>query len=64
MRRRLGGTVEVGDHVPFGTGELIVYALDKDRILRAALAIEPAEDRLPVLRLLRRLLAGRRAPDA
>jgi hypothetical protein len=43
---------------------LIVYALDKDRILRAALAIEPAEDRLPVLRLLRRLLAGRRAPDA
>ena len=64
MRRRLGGTVEVGDHVPFGTGELIVYARDKDRIVRAALAIEPAEDRLPALRLLRRLLARHRAPDA
>jgi cell volume regulation protein A len=64
MRRRLGGAVEVGDHVPFGAGELVVHALEKGRIVRAMLAIEPAEDRLPALRLLRRLLARRRAPDA
>ena len=54
----------MGDHVTFGAGELVVHALEKGRIVRAMLAIEPAEDRLPALRLLRRLLARRRAPDA
>lgn len=57
MRRRLGGAVAIGDHVPFGQGELVVVALDKDRISHAELSIEPAEERLPALRLLRRVLA-------
>ena len=56
MRRRLGGTVAIGDHVPFGQGELIVAAMDKDRIGHAELSIEPVEERLPALRLLRRVL--------
>jgi cell volume regulation protein A len=59
LRRRLGGTVEVGDRVPLGDGELLVHAIDKERVSVAALAFEPAEERLPVLRLLRRLLAHR-----
>jgi cell volume regulation protein A len=57
LRRRLGGTVAVGDHIPFGQGELIVAALDKESVSHAELSIEPAEERLPVLRLLRGLLA-------
>jgi len=59
LRRRLGGTVEVGDRVPLGESELLVHEMDKDRVGVAALAFEPAEERLPVLRLLRRLLARR-----
>jgi hypothetical protein len=38
---------------------LLVHAIDKERVSVAALAFEPAEERLPVLRLLRRLLAHR-----
>jgi cell volume regulation protein A len=57
LRRRLGGSVEVGDRVALGTGEMLVHALDKDKVTLAALAFEPAEERLPVLRVLRMLLA-------
>lgn len=64
MRRRLGGAAAIGDHVPFGQGELVVVALDKDRISHAELSIEPAEERLPALRLLRRLLARLHRPAA
>jgi len=64
LRRRLGGAVAVGDHIPFGPGELVIAALDRDRVAYAELSIEPAEERLPVLRLLRRLLARRRRSGA
>ncbi|MFN9974971.1 MAG: hypothetical protein ACK58T_34275, partial [Phycisphaerae bacterium] len=29
LRRRLGGSAEIGDRVPLGDGELLVHALDK-----------------------------------
>lgn len=57
LRRRLGGSAEIGDRVPLGDGELLVHALDKEMVSVAALAFEPPEERLPVLRLLRGMFA-------
>jgi cell volume regulation protein A len=55
MRMRLGGSAVVGDRVPIGPVELIVREVDKGRITRVGLEIEPAAERLPALRLLNRL---------
>ncbi len=57
MRTRLGGSAVIGDRVPIGPVELVVRDVDKAKITRVGLEIEPAEERLPALRLLRRLTA-------
>jgi cell volume regulation protein A len=61
MRMRLGGSAVVGDRVPIGPVELIVREVDKGRISRVGLEIEPAAERLPALRLLNRLKSLLRA---
>lgn len=55
MRMRLGGSAVVGDRVPIGPVELIVREIDKGKITRVGLEIEPAAERLPALRLINRL---------
>ncbi len=57
MRTRLGGSAVIGDRVAIGAVELVVRDVDKAKITRVGLEIEPAEERLPALRLLRRLTA-------
>ncbi len=57
MRTRLGGSAVVGDRVSIGPVELVVRDVDKSKITRVGLEVEPAEERLPALRLLHRLTA-------
>ena len=57
MRTRLGGSAVIGDRVGIGPVELVVRDVDKSKITRVGLEIEPAEERLPALRLLHRLTA-------
>jgi potassium/hydrogen antiporter len=52
MRMRLGGSAVVGDRVPIGPVELIVREVEKGKISRVGLEIEPAAERLPALRLI------------
>jgi cell volume regulation protein A len=58
MRLRLGDALVVGDRVRIGEAELVVRELDGERVAKVGLEVEPPEERLPVLRLWRRL-AGR-----
>jgi len=53
---RLGPHVVVGDRVKIGDIELVVRALRRDKISKVGLEIEPEAERLPILRLWRRLL--------
>jgi len=55
LRARLGGDAAPGDHVALDAIELVVREVERGRILRVGLALQPAEERLPVLRLLRRI---------
>ncbi|MBM3524189.1 MAG: potassium/proton antiporter, partial [Alphaproteobacteria bacterium] len=55
MRMRLGGSAVVGDRVALGPVELIVRDVEKGHVARVGLEVEPAEERLPALRLLHRL---------
>ncbi|MBL8698997.1 MAG: potassium/proton antiporter [Alphaproteobacteria bacterium] len=54
MRMRLGGSAVVGDRIAIGPVELIVRDVEKGHVVRVGLEVEPAEERLPALRLLRR----------
>jgi cell volume regulation protein A len=62
LRARLGGDAAPGDHVVLDAIELVVREVERDRILRVGLALQPAAERLPVLRLLGRIgaMLGRR----
>ena len=60
MHERLGENFVVGDRVAIGGVELIAREMDEGRIMRVGLEIEPAEERLPILRFWRWLL-GRSA---
>lgn len=57
MQERLVDVPAVGDRVKIGEVELIVRETAKDRITRVGLEIEPEIERLPILRLWRRLSA-------
>jgi cell volume regulation protein A len=59
MRDRLGDQAVVGDRVKIGGVELVVREMSKGKITRVGLAVEPQAERLPILRLWRRL-TGRR----
>jgi cell volume regulation protein A len=59
MRDRLGDRIVVGDRVKVGGIELVVREMSKGRVTRVGLAVEPQAERLPILRLWRRL-TGRR----
>ncbi len=52
---RIGENVVVGDRVKIGEVELIVRALQKDRISKVGLEVEPEAERLPILRFWRRI---------
>jgi len=56
MNMRLGQNVVVGDRVKIGDIELVVRALRKEKISKVGLEIEPEAERLPILRLWRRVL--------
>lgn len=55
LNDRLEGNVVVGDRVKIGEVELVVRQMDKDRITKVGLEIEPEAERLPILRFWRRL---------
>lgn len=55
MNIRLEDSVVVGDRVKIGDIELVVRELHKDRITKVGLEVEPESERLPILRLWRRL---------
>lgn len=59
MALRLGDRFVVGDRVRVGNVELVVREVAKGRITRVGLAMEPEAERLPILRLWRRV-TGRR----
>jgi potassium/hydrogen antiporter len=59
MHDRLGDQMVVGDRVRIGGVELVVREMSKGKVTRIGLAIEPQAERLPILRLWRRL-TGRR----
>jgi cell volume regulation protein A len=59
MCERLGDRFVVGDRVRIGSVELVIREVAKGKIARIGLAVEPEAERLPILRLWRRL-AGRR----
>jgi cell volume regulation protein A len=59
MRDRLGDRFVVGDRVRIGNVELVIREISKGKIARIGLAVEPEAERLPILRLWRRL-TGRR----
>lgn len=61
MNERLGANVVVGDRVKIGDIELVVRALRKEKIAKVGLEIEPEAERLPILRLWRRLVGFVRA---
>lgn len=61
MTERLGSSVVVGDRVKIGDIELVVRALRKEKIAKVGLEIEPEAERLPILRLWRRLVGLVRA---
>jgi NhaP-type Na+/H+ and K+/H+ antiporter len=50
------GAVAVGDRIMIGDAELIVRESTKGRVTKVGLEVEPAAERLPILRVLRRLL--------
>ncbi len=56
MNMRLGQNVVVGDRIKIGDIELVVRALRKEKISKVGLEIEPEAERLPILRLWRRVL--------
>lgn len=56
MHLRLGPNVVVGDRVKIGDIELVVRELRKEKIAKVGLEIEPPAERLPILRLWRRVL--------
>ena len=55
LRLRLGDRLVVGDRVRIGDAELVVREIDGGSIVKVGLEVEPPEERLPVLRLWRRL---------
>jgi cell volume regulation protein A len=55
LTMRLGETVVVGDRVRVGAMELVVRDVEKDHIAKVGLEFEPETERLPILRLWRRL---------
>ena len=57
MNLRLGANVVVGDRIRIGDIELVVRELRKDKIAKVGLEIEPRAERLPILRLWRRILS-------
>jgi cell volume regulation protein A len=59
MREHLGDRFVVGDRVKVGGVELVVREISRGKIQRIGLAVEPEAERLPILRLWRRL-TGRR----
>ncbi len=60
MHLRLGPNVVVGDRVKIGGIELVVRELRKDKIAKVGLEIEPQEERLPILRVWRRIVGSAR----
>lgn len=61
MRERLGDRFVVGDRVRIGNVELVVREVAKGKIARIGLSVEPEAERLPILRLWRRLTGRRTA---
>jgi potassium/hydrogen antiporter len=59
MRERLGDRFVVGDRVRIGNVELVIRDVSKGKIARIGLAVEPEAERLPILRLWRRLTRRR-----
>jgi cell volume regulation protein A len=56
LNMRLGEAVVVGDRVKIGEVELVVRQLEKDRIVKVGLELEPEAERLPILRYWQRFL--------
>lgn len=54
---QIGQSVVVGDRLSLGNVELVVRELEGERIALVGLELDPAEERLPVLRLWHRLRA-------
>jgi cell volume regulation protein A len=59
LQLRLGDRYVVGDRVRIGNVELVIREILKGKIARVGLSVEPEAERLPILRLWRRL-TGRR----
>lgn len=55
LHGRLGENVVVGDRVKIGEVELIVREMEKNRISKVGLEIEPEVERLPILRFWNRV---------
>jgi potassium/hydrogen antiporter len=60
LARRLGAQAVVGDRIKLGEAELVVRALDEERIGEVGLELLAEEERLPAVRLWRRLVAWAR----
>jgi cell volume regulation protein A len=61
MRERLGDRFVVGDRVKIGGVELVIRDVAKGKIARIGLSVEPEAERLPILRLWRRMTGRRTA---
>jgi cell volume regulation protein A len=55
LHGRLGQNVVVGDRVKIGEVELIVREMEKNRIAKVGLEVEPEVERLPILRFWNRV---------
>jgi cell volume regulation protein A len=55
LHDRLGQNVVVGDRVKIGEVELIVHEMQKNRIAKVGLEVEPEAERLPILRFWNRV---------
>jgi potassium/hydrogen antiporter len=55
IEMRLGNNAVIGDRVKIGEVELVVREFDRNRVTKIGLELEPEANRLPILRLWRRL---------
>jgi len=55
LNERLNENVVVGDRVKIGEVELVVREMQRDRITKVGLEVEPEAERLPILRFWRRV---------
>jgi potassium/hydrogen antiporter len=55
IEMRLGNNAVIGDRVKIGEVELVVREFDRNRVTKIGLELEPQANRLPIVRLWRRL---------